>query len=67
MEAIKEALTFDDVLLLPRFSRVLPSQTDISLHLTKKIQFESSFLIHNLLLKLNIWEYGNIIYFLFSK
>ena len=25
MEAIKEALTFDDVLLLPRFSKVLPS------------------------------------------
>ena len=31
MEAIKEALTFDDVLLLPRFSKVLPSETDISL------------------------------------
>ena len=25
MEAIKEALTFDDVLLLPRFSKFLPS------------------------------------------
>ena len=25
MEAIKEALTFDDVLLLPRFSKILPS------------------------------------------
>ena len=27
MEAIKEALTFDDVLLLPRFSNVLPSES----------------------------------------
>ena len=38
MEAIKEALTFDDVLLLPRFSEVLPSDTDISLNLTQKIK-----------------------------
>ena len=38
MEAIKEALTFDDVLLLPRFSKVLPSETDISLNLSKKIK-----------------------------
>ena len=37
MEAIKEALTFDDVLLLPRFSNILPSDTDISLNLTKNI------------------------------
>ena len=37
MEAIKEALTFDDVLLLPRYSNVLPSETDISLNLTKKL------------------------------
>ena len=44
MEAIKEALTFDDVLLLPRFSRILPSQTDISLNLTKKIKLKTPFL-----------------------
>ena len=37
MEAIKEALTFDDVLLLPRFSNILPSETNISLNLTKKL------------------------------
>ena len=36
METIKEALTFDDVLLLPRYSSVLPSKTNISLQLTKK-------------------------------
>jgi len=44
MEAIKEALTFDDVLLLPRFSKVLPSETDISLNLSKKIKLRSPFL-----------------------
>ena len=44
MEAIKEALTFDDVLLLPRFSEVLPSNTDISLNLTKNIKLKTPFL-----------------------
>ena len=29
METIKEALTFDDVLLLPKYSNVLPSDTNI--------------------------------------
>ena len=37
MGSIKESLTFDDVLLLPKYSDVLPSETDISLRLTKKI------------------------------
>lgn len=32
-----EGLTFDDVLLLPAFSQVLPRETDISSRLTKKI------------------------------
>ncbi len=44
MEAIKEALTFDDVLLLPRFSKVLPAETDISLKLSQKIKLKSPFL-----------------------
>ncbi len=44
MEAIKEALTFDDVLLLPRFSKVLPSETNISINLTKKIKLKCPFL-----------------------
>jgi IMP dehydrogenase len=43
MEAIKEALTFDDVLLLPRFSNVLPSETDISLDLNKNIKLKIPF------------------------
>ena len=37
MGSIKESLTFDDVLLLPKYSDVLPSETDISLKLTNKI------------------------------
>ena len=44
MEAIKEALTFDDVLLLPRFSNILPSETDLSTNLTKKIYLKVPFL-----------------------
>ena len=36
METIKEALTFDDVLLLPKYSSVLPANTNIALQLTKK-------------------------------
>ena len=37
MVAIKEALTFDDVLLLPKYSEVLPANTNIFLKLTKKL------------------------------
>ena len=44
MDTIKEALTFDDVLLLPKFSNVLPSNTNISLNLTKKIKLKVPFL-----------------------
>ena len=44
MEAIKEALTFDDVLLLPRFSKVIPSETDITLDLTNNIKLKNPFL-----------------------
>ncbi len=44
MDAIKEALTFDDVLLLPKYSNVLPSKTNIFLQLTKKISLKVPFL-----------------------
>ncbi len=44
MELIKESLTFDDVLLLPQYSEVLPSETDISINLTKKILLKVPFL-----------------------
>ena len=35
---ITEALTFDDVLLIPQYSEVLPSQVDTSTYLTKNIK-----------------------------
>ena len=44
METIKESLTFDDVLLLPRYSEVLPSETDLSINFTKKIFLKVPFL-----------------------
>jgi len=44
MGTIKEALTFDDVLMLPRYSNVLPSDTNITLVLTKKISLKVPFL-----------------------
>ena len=44
MEAINEALTFDDVLLLPRFSKVLPSETNIALNLTNDIKLKTPFI-----------------------
>jgi len=46
MEVIKEALTFDDVLLVPRYSAVLPAETnlytDLGQNLKLKIPFLSS-------------------------
>ena len=44
MGTIKEALTFDDVLMLPRYSNVLPIDTNITLNLTKKINLKVPFL-----------------------
>ncbi len=35
---IKEGITFDDVLLIPAKSEVLPSEVNVSTHLTKKIK-----------------------------
>ena len=35
---IGEAITFDDVLLVPSYSEVIPNQVDVSTHLTKKIR-----------------------------
>jgi IMP dehydrogenase len=35
---LPEALTFDDVLLVPRHSEILPSQVDVSSQLTKEIR-----------------------------
>ncbi len=38
MKILEEALTYDDVLLLPGYSNVLPSQVQLSTQLTKKIK-----------------------------
>jgi IMP dehydrogenase len=35
---LTEALTFDDILLLPRHSKILPSQVDVSSQLTRRIK-----------------------------
>jgi IMP dehydrogenase len=40
MKILEEALTFDDVLLLPGYSDVLPSQVKLHTQLTKKIQLQ---------------------------
>ncbi|MDE6743578.1 MAG: IMP dehydrogenase [Lachnospiraceae bacterium] len=37
-QIIKEGITFDDVLLVPGYSEVVPNQVDLSTYLTKKIQ-----------------------------
>ena len=41
---IKEALTFDDVLLVPQFSEILPRDVDVSCRLTKNIKLNTPFL-----------------------
>ena len=43
MGAIKESLTFDDVLLLPKYSNVHTFETDISTNLTKDISLKLPF------------------------
>ena len=40
---IETALTYDDVLLVPQYSQVLPNQTDISTNLTKDIHLNIPF------------------------
>lgn len=43
MKVIQEAYTFDDVLLVPAYSNVLPSQTDTETYLTKQIKLKIPF------------------------
>ena len=45
MAQVKEFLTFDDVLLKPRVSNVLPNDVEISTNITKDIKLNLS-LIH---------------------
>ena len=44
MEPIKEALTFDDVLLVPKYSAILPSQANLNLKLSKNLTLDIPFL-----------------------
>jgi IMP dehydrogenase len=44
MRSIREALTFDDVLMLPRYSNILPINTNITLSLANKINLKVPFL-----------------------
>ncbi len=44
MELIKEALTFDDVLLLPQFSSIVPANTNINVNLSNTIKLKIPFL-----------------------
>ena len=38
MISIKEALTFDDVTLAPKYSEILPSEADTSVNLSKNLK-----------------------------
>jgi IMP dehydrogenase/GMP reductase len=42
MDPIKEALTFDDVTLAPKYSEILPSEVDTSIKLTENLKIKNS-------------------------
>lgn len=44
MKQIKKALTFEDILLVPAYSEVLPNEVDIKSNLTKNIVLNSPFI-----------------------
>ena len=44
MELIKEALTFDDVLLVPKYSSVLPSEANLNINLGNNLNLKIPFL-----------------------
>ena len=43
-DSIKKALTFDDVLLLPQYSSIVPANTNISVNLSKNINLKFPFI-----------------------
>ena len=45
MVPIKEALTFDDVTMTPKYSEVLPSEVDTTTQLSKKFKIKNSIII----------------------
>ncbi len=44
MELIKEALTFDDVLLIPQFSSIIPANTNLNINLSNNINLKIPFI-----------------------
>jgi len=38
---LQEAFTFDDVLLVPAYSEILPREVDLSTHFTKKLKLKA--------------------------
>ena len=44
MDPIKEALTFDDVTLVPKYSEILPSEVDTSIKLTSTLKLKTPLL-----------------------
>ncbi|HEV3285876.1 MAG TPA: IMP dehydrogenase, partial [Steroidobacteraceae bacterium] len=38
MRILEEALTFDDVLLVPAYSEILPREVDLSTQVTRRIR-----------------------------
>ena len=45
MDPIKEALTFDDVTMAPKYSEVLPSEVDTSTKLSSNLTLKVTFVI----------------------
>ena len=43
MDPIKEALTFDDVTMAPKYSEVLPSEVDTSTKLSDNLKLKSHY------------------------
>ncbi len=43
---LRECLTFDDVMLVPAYSEVLPNEVDVRTRLTKKIELNATDLLH---------------------
>ncbi len=44
MDTIKEALTFDDVLLIPQYSSIIPANTDLNVNLSDSINLKLPFI-----------------------
>ena len=42
MKALKQGLTFDDVLLVPHYSEVLPNEVKLETRLSKRVCISSS-------------------------